>query len=83
MKNAFDLSIVSIIMPILAAIIILVIAVLLIMVIYKTKRAQSLNINSFEELAKELKADNKVMKSELETIKDTLTSIDKMMKEIE
>lgn len=83
MDRGLDLSIISIIMPILAAIIILVIAVLIIIVFYKIKSVQSLNIKSFEALAQELKADNVLLKSELETIKTTLDSINKMMKEIE
>lgn len=78
-----SLNLIPIIMPILAAVIFLVIAVLLIMVFYKSKKAQSLNIQSFEKLAQELKADNQMMKSELETIKETLNSINRMMKEIE
>lgn len=83
MNNGLDLSILPIIMPILAAVIILVITVLLIIVFYKIKRTQSLSIQSFEKLAQELKADNKMLNSELETIKGTLDSINKMMKEIE
>lgn len=84
MNSGFDFfSIVSVITPILVAVIILVIAVLIIMVFYKTKMAQSLSIKAFEELAQELKADNKILKSELETMKGTLDSINKMMKEIE
>lgn len=81
MINQLDL--IPIIMPILAAAIILVIAVLLIIVFYKGKRAQSLSMQSFEKLTQELKADNKMLKSELETIKGTVESIHKMMKEIE
>lgn len=81
MNNQRDL--IPVIMPILVSVIILVIAVLLIIFFYKTKRAQRLNIQSFEKLAQELKADNKMLKSELETIKGTLDSINKMMKEIE
>ena len=76
MNSGFDFfSIVSVITPILVAVIILV--------FYKTKKAQSLSIKAFEELAQELKADNKILKSELETMKGTLDSINKMMKEIE
>lgn len=82
-NDGFDLSIVSVVMPILIAAIILVIAVLIIMVFYKTKKAQSVNMIAFEELAQELKADNKFLKSELEAMKGTLNSINKMMKEIE
>lgn len=81
MNNQLDL--IPVIMPILAAVIIFAIAVLLIIVFYKNKRAQSLSIQSFEKLAQELKADNNMLKSELETIKVTLDSINKMMKEIE
>lgn len=81
MKTNLDL--IPIVMPILVAVIILVIAVLLIMVFYKTKKSQSLNIQSFEKLAQELRADNEMLKTELETIKETLSSINKMMKEIE
>lgn len=81
MNNPLDL--IPIIMSILVAIIIFVIAVLLITVFYKTKKAQSLNIQSFEKLAQELKADNEMLKSELETMKETLDSINRMMKEIE
>lgn len=81
MNNPLDL--IPIIMPILVAIIIFAIAVLLIIVFYKTKKAQSLNIQSFEKLAQELKADNEMLKSELEVMKETLDSINKMMKEIE
>lgn len=81
MKSNLDL--IPIVMPILAAVILLVIAVLLIMFFYKSKKADSLNIQSFEKLAQELRTDNKMLKSELEAIKDTLNSINKMMKEIE
>lgn len=81
MNNQLDL--IPVIMPILAAVIIFAIAVLLIIVFYKNKRAQSLSIQSFEKLAQELKVDNNMLKSELETIKGTLDSINKMMKEIE
>lgn len=76
MNGGFDLSIVSVVMPIL-------IAVLIIMVFYKTKKAQSLSMKAFEELVQERKADNKFLKSELEAMKGTLNSINKMMKEIE
>lgn len=79
MNNPLDL--IPIIMPIL--VVILAIAVLLIIVFYKTKKAQSLNIQSFEKLTQELKADNEMLKSELEVMKETLDSINKMMKEIE
>lgn len=40
-------------------------------------------MKAFEELVQELKADNKFLKSELEAMKGTLNSINKMMKEIE
>lgn len=83
MSSALDLSIIAIVMPILIAVIILVLSVLLIVGFYKTKRVQSLSIQSFEQLAQELKADNEMLKSELKTIKGTLESINKMMKEIE
>lgn len=61
----------------------ILIAVLIIMVFYKTKKAQSLSMKAFEELVQERKADNKFLKSELEAMKGTLNSINKMMKEIE
>lgn len=82
MNSFFNLSI---IMPILAAIGTLGIIVVLIVVNCKTKQIQSLIINqkSFEELARELKADNAIMKSELAAIKEDLNSINKMMKEIQ
>lgn len=83
MKSGLDLSIIPIIMPILTAVIILVIVALTALVFYRTKRAQSLSIQSFEKLAQELRIDNKLLKSELETVKATLESIHKMMKEIE
>lgn len=82
MNGSFVFSIASIVMPILVAVSILVVAVLVIIVFYKTKKAQSLNIKAFEELAQELKADNKFLKSQLEAMKGTLDSIDQMMKEV-
>lgn len=82
MNGSFVFSIASIVMPILVAVSILVVAVLVIIVFYKTKKAQSLNIKAFEELAQELKADNKYLKSQLEAMKGTLDSIDQMMKEV-
>lgn len=82
MNGSFVFSIVSVVMPILVAVSILVVAVLFIIVFYKTKKAQSLNIKAFEELAQELKADNKFLKSQLEAMKGTLDSIDQMMKEV-
>lgn len=60
-----------------------VIVVTLIVVVGKTKRAQSVDVKSFEKLAHELKVDNEELKSELATIKETLKSINKMMKEID
>lgn len=82
MNGSFAFSIVSVVMPILVAVSILVVAVLFIIVFYKTKKAQSLNIKAFEELAQELKADNKFLKFQLEAMKGTLDSIDQMMKEV-
>lgn len=82
MNGSFVFSIVSVVMPILVAVSILVVTVLVIIVFYKTKKAQSLNIKAFEELAQELKADNKFLKSQLEAMKGTLDSIDQMMKEV-
>lgn len=82
MNGSFVFSIVLVVMPILVAVSILVVAVLFIIVFYKTKKAQSLNIKAFEELAQELKADNKFLKSQLEAMKGTLDSIDQMMKEV-
>ncbi len=83
MNNGLNLSVITIIMPILVSVIILVITVLLIMVFYKSKKGQSLSIQSFEKLAQELRTDNSRLRSELETIKETLESINRMMKEIE
>ena len=54
MSNGFDLSIISVVMPILIAVVILVVAVVLIVVNGKTKQAQSLAVSqkAFEELAR-------------------------------
>lgn len=82
MDSGILFSMVSVIMPILVSVIILVIAILIIIVFYKTKKAQSLSLQAFEELAQELRTDNKIMKSDLEAIKGTLDSINKMMEEI-
>ena len=70
-------------MPILTAVLIFAIAAMLIVVTYKTKQAQSFNVKSFERLTQELKSDHELMKSELASVKETLDSINKMMKEIE
>lgn len=83
MSSELPLSIIPVIMPVLTALIITVIAVLLIFVFYKSKSMQSINVQSFERLANELKADNQMLHSELEAIKITLDSINQMMKEIE
>ena len=70
-------------MPILTAVLIFAIAAMLIVVTYKTKQAQSFNVKSFERLTQELKSDHESLKSELASVKETLDSINKMMKEIE
>lgn len=85
MSNGFDLSIISVVMPILIAVVILVVAVVLIVVNGKTKQAQSLAVSqkAFEELARELRADHAAIKSELAAIGKDTASIKKMMEEIE
>ena len=70
-------------MPILTAVLIFAIAAMLIVVTYKTKQAQSFNVKSFERLTQELKSDHELLKSELASVKETLDSINKKMKEIE
>ena len=70
-------------MPILTAVLIFAIAAMLIVVTYKTKQAQSFNVKSYERLTQELKSDHELLKSELASVKETLDSINKMMKEIE
>ena len=70
-------------MPILTAVLIFAIAAMLIVVTYKTKQAQSFNVKSFERLTQELKSDHELLKFELASVKETLDSINKMMKEIE
>lgn len=62
---------------------IFVILVLIINTYAELKTRQSLSVKSFEKLANELREDNAMMKAELEAMKDTLASINKMMKEIE
>lgn len=62
---------------------IFVILVLIINTYAELKKRQSLSVKSFEKLANELREDNAMMKAELEAMKDTLASINKMMKEIE
>ena len=47
------------------------------------KRIESINDETFAALVAELKEDNASLKSELSEIKEVLSSIDKMMKEIE
>lgn len=85
MNNFLDLSIISIVMPILVAMIVLITIVVHIIVYGKTKQIQSLAITqkSFEQLAHELKADNIVLKSELTAIRENLNSINTMMEEIQ
>lgn len=85
MHRFLDVSLISVVMPILLAIIVLVIAVMLIVVYGKTKQMQiaAIDKQSFEQLAEELKADNAAIRSELADIKETLSSINKMMKDIE
>jgi len=46
-------------------------------------RIEAINNQDFEALVAELRADNANLKSELSEIKEILSSIDKMMKEIE
>lgn len=73
------------IMPVAGAIFGLVIMVALIIVIGKSYQATVAGISrrSLEQLADELRAENAYLKAELSTIKETLFSIDSMMKEIE
>lgn len=85
MKHFFDPSVLSVIMPILAAVIVLVIVVVFIVNNNKTKQIQSLALSQkyYEELTRELTADHAAMKAELADIRETVHSIDKMMKEIQ
>ena len=46
-------------------------------------RIEAISNQSFETLVEELRTDNANLKSELSEIKEILSSIDKMMKEIE
>jgi len=46
-------------------------------------RIESINNQDFEALVGELRADNASLKAELREVKEVLSSIEKMMKEIE
>ena len=46
-------------------------------------RIESINNQDFEALVEELRTDNASLKTELSEVKEILSSIDKMMKEIE
>lgn len=72
-------------MPILAVVFTLVLLVAVIIVggkIIQT-RILSLNQRSFEEIAKELRADNETIRAELADMKVTLDTLHQMMKEVE
>jgi len=73
------------IMPVSGAIFVLVIIVVLIVVLGKTYQTWVATVNrrSFEELANELRAENTYVKNELADVKETLKSIDRMLKEID
>ena len=47
------------------------------------KRIEAISNQAFESLVEELRADNASLKAELSEVKEILSSIDKMMKEIE
>jgi len=74
----------SIIMPVLGVFFVLILAVVLIVVIggIVGKRQTALSQRSFEELAKEIRQENAQIKAELLSVKEKVTSMDQMMKEI-
>jgi len=76
---------VDFIMPVTGAIITLVIIVVVIVVGGKTKQAElsSISKRRFENLASKLLEENAQMKAELAAMKEQLTSINKLLKEVE
>ena len=72
------------IMPILAVVFVLVLAVAVIVVGGNiiAKRQAAISQKSFADLAKEIRQENAEMKAELLGIKEKVSSMDKMMKDI-
>ena len=73
------------VIPVLGIVSVVIIIIVLIVVTGRSKQAQSMTANEelFKELAQELKTDHAKMKEELAIMKETLDSINKMMKEIQ
>lgn len=70
-----------VILPILAGLAVIVIIIVIGQII--KARMSAINKRSFEKLVNELKEENTIMIAELTAIKENLSSINKMMKEIE
>ncbi len=74
----FDLYFV---MPVLAVFFVLIIVITVI--ITQSKQQTAIKIDSFESLAKELRQDNATLKKELLNVQEKVSSMEKMMNEIQ
>ena len=75
---------ISVIMPVIGAIgfIIIIAIVLIIKSLEKREQIRSIDVAKFNRLAEEMKRENAEMKKDLQTVKEKVEVIDKMLKDI-
>ena len=76
---------ISIIMPVIGTIGILIIIISIILVIWsmeKRERIKSVDVAKFDSFAEEMRRENAEIQKDLQTVKEKVEVIDKMMKDI-
>lgn len=74
---------ISIIMPVIGAIGIIIISIILIIrSMEKRERIKSVDVAKFDSFAEEMRRENAEIKKDLQTVKEKVEVIDKMMKDI-
>lgn len=83
MKGEQEMNI-SIIMPVIGAIgfIIIVAIILIVKSMEKREKIKSVDVAKFNSFAEEMKRENAEMRKDLQTVKEKVEIIDKMMKDI-
>ena len=75
---------IAVIMPVIGAVGFIVIAAIMLVIRNKEKRERIISVDAaaFNSFAEEMKCENAEMKKDLQTVKEKVEAIDKMMKDI-
>lgn len=75
---------IAVVMPVIGAIgaIVVVVVLLIVKSSEKRERIKSVDVSKFNNFAEEMKRENAEMKKDLQTVKEKVEAIDKMMKDI-